>query len=122
MTEEVRISADGTSILVFSAGLPCLDEMKRTLATIVELRRTHGIDNIFVDSRGRVGQPETIDLYQGGEMLSQQLGADARVAVLVRKLVPEHGFFENVAVNRGASVAFFEDEQAALEWLSTRKR
>jgi hypothetical protein len=118
MTEEVRISPDARCIMVRSTGAPSLGEMKRTLGAIAELRRSHGIDRILVDSRGRDAQPPIADLYQGGEMLARDLGSRARIAVLVLGHAPEHAFFENVAVNRGAHVAFFEDEAAAVRWLS----
>ncbi len=118
MTEEVRISPDGTCIRVVSAGEPSLAEMTRTLAAIADLRRTHGIDRVLVDSRARTTQPPLADLFQGGELLVRELGPKARVAVLVAQLQSGHVFFENVVVNRGASVAFFEDEHAALSWMA----
>jgi hypothetical protein len=122
VTEEVSISPNGACILVQSAGNPSLGEMKRTLAAVADLRRRHGIDRILVDSRDRSGQPPIADLYQGGEVLARELGAQARIAVLVRKLAVEHAFFENVVVNRGALVAFFEDEAAATRWLAGDSR
>src|SRR3990172_3215232 len=93
MTEEVRISPDGTYILVRSAGPPSLGEMKQTLARIVELRRDHEIDEVLVDSRARTGQPSVADIYNGGELLAKALGSGTRVAVLVNELISDHTFF-----------------------------
>jgi hypothetical protein len=117
MAETVRVSPDGTYILVRSEGPPSLDEMMRTLSTIVEFRRDRGIDKILVDSRARSGQPSVPDIYRGGVALAENLGPGTRVAVLVSEHAPGHKLFENVAVNRGAVVAYFQQEDPALRWL-----
>ncbi|HET7778893.1 MAG TPA: hypothetical protein VFL07_10085, partial [Rudaea sp.] len=64
MTEVVRLSDDGTMILVHSEGAPSLGEMKQTLARIAELRQEHRVDRILVDSRARTNQPSILDLYE----------------------------------------------------------
>lgn len=117
MTETLSISPDETYIRVHSSGSPSLDEMQQTLAEILELSHEYGINAVLVDSRGRSGQPPLTDIYSGGETLAETLGSQIRVAVLVKKLLDDHTFFENVAVNRGADLAYFEDEDAALSWL-----
>lgn len=118
MAEAVRLSDDGTRILVHSEGAPSLGEMRRTLARIVELRREHAIDRILVDSRARTGQPSILEIYEGGELLAGMLGADVRVAILVGEIAAGHTFFENVAFNRGGAVAYFQDHDEALDWLA----
>ena len=117
MTETVRISPDGRYILVRSVGPPSLDEMVQTLSTIAEFRRDRGIDKILVDSRARSGQPSVADIYHGGVSLAEKLGAGTRIAVLVREHAAGHTLFANVAVNRGAVVAYFLQEDLALRWL-----
>ena len=118
MTEEVRISPDATHIVVTSTGAPSLAEMQQTLATIAQLRAEHGVDKVLVDSRARSGQPSVSEIYRGGELLADALGTSARIAVLVGRLERDHTFFENVAVNRGAVIAYFQSEELALRWLS----
>jgi len=117
MTEHVGISADGTHILVRSSGPASLDEMLQTLAAIAQLRRTHGIDMILVDSRTRSGELSVADTFRGGELLAERLGLGARVAVLVSELTSRHSFFEDVATNRGATLEYFLEEDAARRWL-----
>lgn len=117
MAEKVRIAPDGAYILVSSVGPPSLDEMMRTLSKIAELCRDHRIDKVLVDSCARSGQPSTPDIYRGGELLAQRLGSRTRVAVLVSLLAADHALFENVAVNRGAVVAYFQHEDLARRWL-----
>jgi len=122
MAETIRISPDGTHIRISSAGPPSLGEMAQTLSKLVELRLDRGIDKVLVDSRARSGQPPVPDIYRGGEMLAQKLGPGTRIAVLVGQVEDGHSLFEDVAVNRGAVVAFFQDEALALRWLLENER
>jgi len=57
------------------------------------------------------------DIFRGGELLATTLGPGTRIAVLVGRIERDHTLFENVAVNRGAGVSFFQDEPPALRWL-----
>jgi hypothetical protein len=91
--------------------------MMQTLSTIAEFRRDRGIDKILVDSRARSGQPSVPDIYRGGVSLAEKLGSGIRIALLVREHTAGHTLFENVAVNRGAVVAYFQQEDLALRWL-----
>lgn len=117
MAEDIRISPDGTYLLVTSVGPPSLDEMERTLSKLSELRREHAIDRILVDSRARRGQAPVADIFRGGELLAKTLGPGTRIAVLVGRIEDDHTLFANVALNRGADVACFQLEQLALAWL-----
>ena len=118
MTETLSISPGDRYIRIHSTGRPSLDEMKRTLSELLDLSHQCGINTVLVDSRERSEHPPLVDIYSGGEAVANTLKGDYRVAVLVRKLSADHAFFENVAVNRGADLAYFEDEDAALRWLS----
>ena len=91
--------------------------MTQTLAKLAALRVDHGIDKVLVDSRARSGQPSALDIYRGGKLLAEKLGPRTRIAVLVGRIEGDHTLFENVAVNRGAVVAFFQQEALALQWL-----
>ena len=117
MAEEIRVSVDRTHILVSSTGPPSLDEMAQTLSRLAQLQLERGIDKVLVDSRARSGQPPVADIYAGGEILARTLAPGTRIAVLVGQIEGDHRLFENVAVNRGAAVAFFQHEQPALDWL-----
>jgi len=118
MTEVVRLSDDGTMILVHSEGAPSLGEMKQTLARIAELRQEHRVDRILVDSRARTNQPSILDLYEGGELLASMLGGEPRIAILVGQIASGHVFFRDVTFIRGSAVAYFQDYDKALGWLA----
>ena len=117
MPEEVRLSPDGSFILVRSTGAPNLKEMEQTLLKIRELIEENPVNRVLVDARPRHQQPPLFDIYSGGEMLAKTLGGGTRIAVLVMELMDNHSFFETVAVNRGADITFFQDEETALRWL-----
>jgi hypothetical protein len=120
MTEHIRVSPDGTCILITSLGSPSLAEMEQTLSRLAELRKAHGINHVLVDSRSRNDQPPVVDICNGGKLLAETLGSQVRVAVLVDQLGLDHTLFENVAVNRGADVAYFQLEESARSWLLKR--
>jgi len=120
MVEDVSISPDGKYILVRSSGPPSLAELEQSLSRITELRRKHDINKIQVDSRSRSSQPLVTEIFQGGKLLVEKLGTKARVAILVSEITSEHKLFENVAVNRGGTVAFFQNEESACSWLNTQ--
>ena len=117
MAEDIQISPDATHLMVTSVGPPSMGEMERTLSRLSELRREHGIDKIMVDSRARRGQPPVYDIYRGGELIAKTLGRDTRIAVLVEHIEGDHNMFEDVAINRGATIRFFSDEHLARNWL-----
>jgi hypothetical protein len=117
MAEDISFAPGRTHVVVTSRGPPSLDEMKQTLSALAQIRFLTGIDKVVVDSRARSGQPSTADLYRGAELLAESLGPGMRIAVLVARVEGDHDFFAKVCVHRGAIVAFFQDEQAALGWL-----
>jgi hypothetical protein len=117
MAEDIRLSPDGTHILVSSVGPPSLDELAQTLSKLAQLRLNHRVDKVLVDSRARSGQPSVAAIYSGGKLLAETLGPGMRIAVLVGQIERDQSLFENVAVNRGAAIAFFQHEQQALSWL-----
>lgn len=93
MAEDIRVAADGTYVLVVSSGPPSLEEMKRTLSKLAELRRDHWISSVLVDSRARRGQPSIVEIYAGGKLLSETLAPGIRIAVLVSEVTSHHTFF-----------------------------
>ena len=117
MAEDVSIADDGTCIVVLSPGKPSPDEMRRTLVRIKALGREHSVDRVLVDASRRDALPPISILHDGARMLAAALGPAVRVAVLVNAVTDEHRYFENVAINEGADIAYFLDRDAAHAWL-----
>lgn len=117
MSDEISLSLEDNCIRVKATGAPSLDGLRRTLSQINALSREHARYRVLVDSREVQGQPPGADIYDGGELLAEALAPGTRVAVLVRTITDDHRFFENVAVNRGVPVCYFQDEAMALDWL-----
>lgn len=120
MPETVCLSPLGTYVLVRCDGTPSPGEMRQTLAKISRPLRNHIMNKVPVDSRARPDEPSISETYRGAELLANVLGSSARVAVL-NKITADHEFFEDVATNRDATVAYFKDEDASLDWLSARR-
>jgi hypothetical protein len=117
MPEEVSISEDGKYILIRSHGEPSLEHLEQALHEVMEIHRQRRIDKALVDSRGRESLPRTVDGFEGGALLARVVGYHIRFAVVVSHSPGAHQLFENVAVNRGAYVRFFENMESAREWL-----
>lgn len=117
MTETVSIPEGANYILVRSEGAPSFNEMKQTLSRLSELITQNNINRILVDGRLRKEHPGVSDIYSGGELLAKTFGYKIKVAVLVSEIESSHSFFANVAVNRGANVVYFVNEDKALTWL-----
>ena len=117
MMEKVQLSSDGKYIHVLSSGPASVAEMEKTLSQIAMLSSESGIRKVLVDSRARTGRLTMEDLYKGGVMLSEKLGPLFSIAVLVMESMPEQDFFEDVALNRGINIAYFQQMDSALDWL-----
>ncbi len=77
--------------------------------------KTRKDDRVLVDMSEVSGRPPDMDRFRLGEYV-----ASTRRGVKVAVVFPkEHinRLFEDTAVNRGAWINVFGDEQAALEWL-----
>jgi hypothetical protein len=117
MAEEIRISPDNTHIFVYAKGKPTLREFKKTISRLVEIQSSSGIDKLLVDARDRRHHPSASHIYEGAKVLAESLKGVFRVAVLVNAIDNNHRFFEDVALNRGAILSFFQREEAACAWL-----
>ena len=117
MPEDVSLSSDGTYILVQSTGAPSLKEMEQTLSKIKGLIEENQVNRVLVDSRSRRQQPPLFEIYSGAEMLVKMLGGRIHIALLVNQVEEDHAFFETVAINRGADIAYFREKETALHWL-----
>jgi len=90
--------------------------LRRLLERVVAESESTGMACVLVDGREVPPPIPTTDKYDIGVATARSLDAKTKLAVLGRPVNVDH-FFETVARNRGANVAVFTDERAALEWL-----
>jgi hypothetical protein len=85
-------------------------------ATINSETKAREVWNVLCDTTAITAAPGAFEKFEAGVELAR--GADRRMkmAVVARLEVIDY-IFENVARNRGVSVAVFRDEVAAMQWL-----
>lgn len=117
MVENIRISSDKSHVFISVDGKPSLRELKKTISKLVEIRTSYEIDKLLVDSRSQSRHPPMSHIYDGAIFLADMLKGKFRIAILVTSIDKNHSFFEDVALNRGATLHFFQREEAACAWL-----
>jgi len=122
MADDAFMAPDGSHIRVVSPGWHDLGDLERTLGRILELDAQHHVGRALVASEGSAEPFPRSVAYAGAKLAADLIVARVRVAILVARIEQRHQFFENVAVNRGAALQFFEDEGAALTWLANTPR
>jgi hypothetical protein len=89
-------------------------------AMINTATKTREIWRVLCDARAITNPAGAFEKFEAGVELAR--GADRRMkmAVVARVEVIDY-IFQNVARNRGVSVAVFRNENAALKWLTSTK-
>jgi hypothetical protein len=89
----------------------------RAVATIAGETKSRGIWLVLCDVTTVTFPMESVfERFEAGVELARQADPRMKMAAVVRADLIDH-VFENVARNRGASVATFDNEVAALQWL-----
>jgi hypothetical protein len=93
------------------------------LADVLELidlvgaeAHTQGLMRVVVDIRQVEGDPPEMDRFRAGEHAASVLGSRIRTAVIGRA-ESINRFAEGVAVQSGADMRVFSNEDEALEWV-----
>ena len=83
-----------------------------------EIARKHGFNRFLMDLQNSVLLDTITDTYIFVENVDK-LGFERtdRFAGVVKEQLEHHIFSENVAVNRGWQVKYFEDREKAKKWL-----
>jgi len=91
------------------------NELKAFIDTIsIELKK-RGCSLLFADLSQVSGPPPEMDRFNVGKYVASVSG-NVKIAVVYHKVFKDK-FFEDTAVNRGATVKVFPDKLAALQWL-----
>ena len=93
-----------------------IDDWKVSLAEVLRLADQTGFQRVLVDVRAQESVASTFKQFEFAAQLPQKIA----FAVLCDLHLEAHRFIETVAVNRGAPVKlFFDDQTAALQWLAS---
>jgi hypothetical protein len=117
---EIDIAEEG-GLLRFSLKGPATYANLLYAAGVVNAEtKARRVWQVLCDARALTATPGAFEKFEAGVELAR--GADPRMkmAVVARVEVIDY-IFENVARNRGVSVAVFRSESAALQWLQDDK-
>lgn len=97
---------------------------KQTLLALVSFIKQPGEYDVLVDTRETESLLSITDHYKLGEALAYHpMLHQSKICLLVpTKDFDKAGFFETVAVNRGAQVKVFADFEQAMTWLVVRDK
>lgn len=90
------------------------------MTAIVNETKSRDIWQVLCDATGLILPIGAFEKFEAGVELSRGADRRMRMAVVARVEAIDY-VFQNVARNRGASVAVFRNEGAALQWLQSGK-
>jgi hypothetical protein len=119
-TFEIQTIEEGGILRVTLKGLGTYTHLLRAAAAIIDETKSRDIWHVLCDATAIIGPVGAFEKFEAGIELAR--GADSRMkmAVVARVEVIDY-IFENVARNRGVTVAVFRNEAAALQWLLSAK-
>jgi hypothetical protein len=80
---------------------------------------THNCNKVLIDARDLQVDLDTFGLLRAGEDVASMTRMGIHIAILAREDMLDP-FFEDVAVNRGASVKVFTELDTARSWLENQ--
>jgi hypothetical protein len=115
MKLSIDIQGDPGCLVCTVTGKWVTEELKTFIDTISCKMKTLGYKKILAEMSSVKGPPPEMDRFFMGEYVASVLRG-AKVAIVYKKIYANR-FFEDTAVNRGASVMVFPDRETALQWL-----
>ena len=116
MSIELSYRQEPSYLFVELSGTWTTDDAKRAIEAIRSEADKRGLTRLLIDCR-KFSKPDTeMTRFFTGEHIALIWGHPFKSVGVVR---PEiyNGFAETVAINRGANVKAFFEEEEALEWL-----
>jgi len=113
---EIDIVQEGDILRLRLKGPGAHAHLLRAVATIITETTSRDIWRVLCDATAVTAPTGAFEKFEAGVALAR--GADHRLKMAVIARIEAIDYiFENVARNRGVSVAVFKDEDAALKWL-----
>ncbi len=106
----------GDYILVTVTGQNDLEDLFHMMDAVKALAEQNQCRRLLVDMTGVEGPVDISFRFQVGKRLAQTFSGQTRLSIFLQDK-PIDGFVELVALNRGAAIKVFQDQQAALKWL-----
>jgi len=117
MSASITLSDDGNYLILQLIGFHT-PAMQRPLATeLFSMMATTGIRRALIDGREQHRRMETLEGHQFWEEMAARVPRGAKLAAVVGWQIAGPPFIENVAINRGVTIRYFNDIDQALGWL-----
>ena len=117
---EIKIIEEGGILRFALKGPGTHAHLLRAVRAIVSETKSREIWHVLCDATAIANPTDAFEKFEAGVELAR--GADRRLKMAVVAQVEAIDYiFENVARNRGVSVAVFRSEGAALQWLLSEK-
>jgi hypothetical protein len=117
---EVKIIEEGGILRFTLKGPGTYAHFLRAVTAIISETKSREIWNVLCDATAVTAPIGAFEKFEAAAELAR--GADRRMKMAVVAQVEAIDYiFENVARNRGVSVAVFRNEGAALQWLLSAK-
>jgi hypothetical protein len=119
-TFEIKTIEEGGILRFTLNGLGTHANFLRAVTAVVSETQSRDIWHVLVDATAMTNPMGAFEKFEAAVELAR--GADRRMKMAVVARVEAIDYiFENVARNRGVSVAVFKNEAAALQWLLSAK-
>jgi hypothetical protein len=119
MSIQYTTRVDGEILFVYASGFDeSLDDVQGYGLGIISASEGSGVTRVFCDETALEYRLGTIDTFQAGEFISNNVPAVAKVAIVCNPgFISDASFFEDVVVNRGLTLRVFTDSEVAMHWL-----
>jgi acetylglutamate synthase len=119
MAISYTFAVKGKRLLVTTSGVDeNLAEVQAYGMALIEAAAQNDATSALIDERGLIYRLTTVDSFISAEFIATSLPAVAKVAIVTSPAnVDDAAFWETVAVNRGLTLRFFQDMDAAELWL-----
>lgn len=118
MPEKIALLEDLQIYRIDSYGDVSIEDMKQSLAQLVEMQRESGLRRVLVDATKETSLPPAGPLYEFGSELAKTVAHLTFAIAVAPGLARDLGFIETVTRNRGMQVRVFDSVDAALAWLN----
>jgi hypothetical protein len=115
-TFEIKIAEERDMLRMTLSGLASHAHLLRAVAAVITETKARGIWHVLCDATAVEPPLGAFERFEAGVEFARAAGKRIKLVVVARADIVDH-VFENVARNRGASVAVFTNEVAALQWL-----
>ncbi len=115
-TFEINVYEESGILRVTLKGPGTYAHLLRAVATIVAETKSRSIWRVLCDATAIAAPAGAFEKFEAGVELARSADPRMKMAVVAQVEAIDY-IFENVARSRGVSVAVFNCEEAALQWL-----